>query len=311
MQNSARLQQLGIPDKSKEHQRSREDSESDYEPSQEDSAEQDLVDDDISKVITFPSRKNNNQTSDVPPVGVMFRARRGSKRINFRPDASLPPSGNHVPPPSHPDVSQQLHENTMAEIADANTQPAGDTLMTNEGEDRWNRGVNMGHGLQRMNRSRRGKLPIIKPEGYIRPVVPDIASKYATECNITVRNHVPVLKHWKEYKKHPVLFDLFLGILCAKFYIDTNDAIVRHGCIEMMKSAVRQQRHWLKKDDFDPFPLHLVSKTSPIKSTSNEQWMDLEACQKNKDNRGNVKFHQTTSSRSYPVFVENLVSVMC
>ena len=43
----------------------------------------------------------------------------------------------------------------------------------------------------------------------------------------------------------------------------------------MMKSAVRQQRHWLKKDDFDPFPLHLVSKTSPIKSTSNEQWMDL------------------------------------
>jgi len=133
----------------------------------------------------------------------------------------------------------------------------------------------MGHGLQRMNRSCRGKLPIIIPEGYIRPVVPDIASKYATECNIAVRNHVPVLKHWKEYKKHPALIDLFLGILCAKFDIDTNDAIVRNGCIEMMKSAVRQQRHWLKKDDFDPFPLHLVSKTSPIKSTSNEQWMDL------------------------------------
>jgi len=69
MQNSARLQQLGIPgytacfarasatykDKSKKHQRSREDSESDYEPSQEYSSEQDLVDDDISKVITFPS----------------------------------------------------------------------------------------------------------------------------------------------------------------------------------------------------------------------------------------------------------------
>ena len=69
MQNTARLQQLGIlgytacfarvfatyEDKSKKHQRSREDSESDYEPSQEDSSEQDLVDDDISKVITFPS----------------------------------------------------------------------------------------------------------------------------------------------------------------------------------------------------------------------------------------------------------------
>ncbi|XP_039771805.1 uncharacterized protein LOC120639962 [Panicum virgatum] len=204
-------------------------------------------------------------------------------------------------------------------VADANTQPACNTLMTNEGEDRWNRGVNMGHGLQTMNWSRRGKLPIIIPEGYIRPVVPDIASKYATECNIAVRNHVHVLKHWKEYKKHPALIDLFLGILCAKFDIDRNDAIVRNGCIEMMKSAVRQQRHRLKKDHFDPFPLHLVSKTSPIKSTSNEQWMELveswkspnkmEACQKNKDNRGNVRFHQTTGSRSYPVFVENLVSV--
>ena len=31
------------------------------------------------------------------------------------------------------DCNDELHENTMAEIADANTQPAGDTLMTNEG----------------------------------------------------------------------------------------------------------------------------------------------------------------------------------
>jgi len=76
----------------------------------------------------------------------------------------------------------------------------------------------MGHGLQRMNRSCRGKLPIIIPEGYIRPVVLDIASKYATECNIAVRNHVHVLKHWKEYKKHPALIDLFLGILCVSTF---------------------------------------------------------------------------------------------
>ena len=69
-----------------------------------------------------------------------------------------------------------------------------------------------------MNWSRRGKLPIIIPEGHIRPLVPDIASKYATECNITVRNHVPVLKNWKEYKKHPALIDLFLGILCVSTF---------------------------------------------------------------------------------------------
>ncbi|KAG8065343.1 hypothetical protein GUJ93_ZPchr0004g39056 [Zizania palustris] len=32
----------------------------------------------------------------------------------------------------------------------------------------------------------------------------------------------------------------------------------------------------------------------------------METCQKNKDNRANVQFHQTTSSQSYAVFVENL-----
>ncbi|KAG2634388.1 hypothetical protein PVAP13_2NG169403 [Panicum virgatum] len=280
-----------------------------------DSVEQDLVDDDISKVITLPSGVRFRPRKRVYVENLPTKARR-SKRINSQPDASLTltPSGNHVPPPSHPDVSQQmrqlmsyhklmvttiwapkLHENTMADIADANTQPACDNLMTNEGNCL-------------MNWSRRGKLPIIIPEGHIRPLVPDIASKYATECNITVRNHVPVLKNWKEYKKHPALIDLFLGILCAKFDIDTNDAVVRNGCIEMIKSAVRQQRHRLKKDHFDPFPL-----------ICNDQWMDLveswknhnkmEACKKNKDNRGNVKFHQTIGSCSYPVFVENLTKM--
>ena len=144
-------------DKSKKHQRGRGDSESDYEPWQDDSVEPDLVDDDISKVITLPSyqgpswflfgkynylqtlsnnvcfplyqgskgnigRKTNNQTSDAPPSGVRFRTHKRvyvenlptkaprSKRINSQPDASLTltPSGNHVPPPSHPDVSQQV-----------------------------------------------------------------------------------------------------------------------------------------------------------------------------------------------------------
>jgi len=74
-----------------------------------------------------------------------------------------------------------------------------------------------------------------------------IAAKYATECNIAVRNHIPVLPHWKEYKKHPALIELFLGRLRAKFEINTSDPIVKNGCLEMMKSTVRQQRHKLKK----------------------------------------------------------------
>lgn len=84
----------------------------------------------------------------------------------------------------------------------------------------------------------------------------------------------------------------------------------------MMKSAVRQQRYRLKQEYFDPFPLCLVTKTSPVKCMTNEQWLQLleswkspkkmEMCQKNKYNRGNVKYHHTTGSRAYMVHVENL-----
>lgn len=75
--------------------------------------------------------------------------------------------------------------------------------------DRWERGVNMGHGLHRMNRAMRGKLPVVILEGRIRPVAPLVAAKYTTECNIAVRNHVPVYKHWKDYKNHNGMFNLF------------------------------------------------------------------------------------------------------
>jgi hypothetical protein len=43
----------------------------------------------------------------------------------------------------------------------------------------------------------------------------------------------------------------------------------------MMKSTVRQQRYRPKQDYFDPFPLQLVTKTSPVKCMTNEQWIQL------------------------------------
>jgi len=71
------------------------------------------------------------------------------------------------------------------------------------GEERRDRGHNMGLGLQRLNRARRGKLQVVITEGHIRPVVPLVAAKFASECNIIARNHVPILPHWKLYKKKP------------------------------------------------------------------------------------------------------------
>jgi hypothetical protein len=68
----------------------------------------------------------------------------------------------------------------------------------------------MGLGLQRLTRARHGKLPVVIPEGVTWPVVPIVAATFATECNIAARNHIPVLKHWSEYKNQQALFDLFL-----------------------------------------------------------------------------------------------------
>jgi hypothetical protein len=69
----------------------------------------------------------------------------------------------------------------------------------------------MGHGLQRLTRAHHGKLPVVILEGMTRPVVPIVAAKFATECNIAVRNHIPMPKHWSKYKNQPALFDLFLA----------------------------------------------------------------------------------------------------
>ena len=71
----------------------------------------------------------------------------------------------------------------------------------------------MGHGLNRINRSHRGKLPIIILEGQNRPLVSLIAAKYVTEINIAVRNlvhvHVHVLRHWKLYNDRHAEIETF------------------------------------------------------------------------------------------------------
>jgi hypothetical protein len=137
----------------------------------------------------------------------------------------------------------------------------------------------MGYGLQRLTRARRDKLPVVIPEGMTRPVIPIVAAKFATKCNIAIRNHIPVLKHWSEYKNQPALFDLFV----ARIRVSTQ-CYFNLTCMEMMKTAVLQQRYRLKHTYSDPFPLHMVTETSPLKCISNEQWNNLVDSWKNSKN---------------------------
>jgi hypothetical protein len=62
------------------------------------------------------------------------------------------------------------------------------------------RGPNIGRKLDQMTRSRKGKLPLVIETGKKRPNSVMIAAKFATECNIAVRGHVPIFPHWKDYK---------------------------------------------------------------------------------------------------------------
>jgi hypothetical protein len=61
-------------------------------------------------------------------------------------------------------------------------------------------------------------MPVVITECNIRPLVPLVAAKYATECNIAVRNHIPILKDWKEYEKQPSTIEQFLAILSVSTF---------------------------------------------------------------------------------------------
>lgn len=57
--------------------------------------------------------------------------------------------------------------------------------------------------------------------------------------------------------------------------MDKNCVHVKRACVAMLKRAVRQQRYKLKKKYFDPYPLNLVLKTSPVECMSDLEWLNL------------------------------------
>jgi len=157
-----------------------------------------------------------------------------------------------------------------------------------------------------MTRSRKKRLPLVIEPGKRRPNSVMIAAKFATECNIAVRQIVPIFPHWKEYKKYPKMIDAYISrvvvsvqtcpfplficnikivhsitignvVYChqSKFHTDADSLPMKKACAAMLKKVVRQQRYKLKKRYFDALPLHLVPKTSPVDTMTNEQWDKL------------------------------------
>jgi hypothetical protein len=67
--------------------------------------------------------------------------------------------------------------------------------------------------LDKMTRAMMKKLPISVADGCKRPHDPVQAAKFASEASVVVRDSVPILTHWKQYKKDQNILDGFVGRL--------------------------------------------------------------------------------------------------
>ena len=71
----------------------------------------------------------------------------------------------------------------------------------------------MGTQLDRMTKAMARKMPIAIAEGKTRPHESVQVAKFASEAGVIIRDKVPVLHHWKEYKKDDEHYKNFVGKL--------------------------------------------------------------------------------------------------
>jgi hypothetical protein len=77
--------------------------------------------------------------------------------------------------------------------------------------DKWIRGKSMGRQLERISQGLNTKIPLVITEGNRHPEVPMQAAMLASEGGIVIRQHMPILTHWKEYKNDKSYLEDFVG----------------------------------------------------------------------------------------------------
>jgi hypothetical protein len=77
--------------------------------------------------------------------------------------------------------------------------------------DKWIRGKSMGRQLERISRGLNTKIPLVISEGKRRPEVPMQAAMLASEGGISLRQHILILTHWKDYKNDKSYLEDFVG----------------------------------------------------------------------------------------------------
>ena len=63
------------------------------------------------------------------------------------------------------------------------------------------------------------RMPVSVAEGNRRPNDPVQAAKLASEAGVIINDRIPILTHWKEYKKDENYYNNFVGKLAVCAYL--------------------------------------------------------------------------------------------
>ncbi|KAE8785296.1 hypothetical protein D1007_41042 [Hordeum vulgare] len=162
-----------------------------------------------------------------------------------------------------------------------------------------------------------------------RPEKPLQAAKFASECGLVARSHLPVRPHFKEYKNNATLVEDYIGKVAANFEINTDSETIKYACKDVLQKSSKNRRHNIKKKYFDTVAANKVSTKSPVPDmTDGWEWAMVpfflfhvsdqsrnnrehqlskstpyETCVSNKINREKVVYQQRTGSTHYTAHI--------
>ncbi|KAE8808428.1 hypothetical protein D1007_15173 [Hordeum vulgare] len=122
-----------------------------------------------------------------------------------------------------------------------------------------------GKGLEKITKSLGTKVPIQIVKGMKRPEKPLQATKFAFECGLVARNHLPVLPHFKEYKNKATLLEDYIGKVVT----------IKHAWKDILQKNSKNRRHKIKKKYFDTVAANKVSTKSPGPDLTDGEWQAL------------------------------------
>ncbi|KAE8795531.1 SKP1-like protein 1B [Hordeum vulgare] len=170
-----------------------------------------------------------------------------------------------------------------------------------------------GKGLERITKALGIKVPIQIAQGMKRPEKPLQAAKFASECGLVARSHMPVFPHFKVYKNNATLVEDFIGKVSANFEINTDSETIKYACKDVLHKSSKNRRHNIKKKYFDTVAANKVSTKSSVPDLTDGEWQALvqmwstprhkETCVSNKINREKVVYQQRTGSRHYTAHI--------